>query len=91
MVVHELKTWPEYFQPIVDGTKTFDIRKDDRDFRVGDVLKLREYEPDRDEYTGRIVYHEIGFLIKGMWGVPKDVCVMSLLPCDAPKEGQESE
>jgi len=55
MTPHELKCWPEFFQPILDGTKTCEIRQDDRGFQVGDVLHLREWSPETQEYTGRCV------------------------------------
>lgn len=42
---HELKCHPEYFGRICRGQKTFEIRKNDRDFQVGDILVLREYDP----------------------------------------------
>jgi len=54
---HILKTWPEYFQPIASGTKTFEIRRNDRKqegyFQVGDHLLLKEYSAVICEYTGR--------------------------------------
>lgn len=59
---HELKTWPEFFQPILDARKTFEIRANDRDFRVGDELKLREWDPTTREYTGRDTTREIGYM-----------------------------
>jgi hypothetical protein len=50
---HELKTWPEYFQAVIDGTKTFEHRVNDRGFKNGDTLHLREYDPATKTYTGR--------------------------------------
>lgn len=46
--VIELKTWPEFFQPILDGVKTFEIRAHDRPFMVGSMLHLREFAPCRE-------------------------------------------
>ena len=40
---HELKIWPEYFDPVEAGLKTFEIRKNDRGFAMGDRLLLREF------------------------------------------------
>ncbi|EKE9396609.1 DUF3850 domain-containing protein, partial [Listeria monocytogenes] len=42
--VHELKILPEYYEDIVAGRKTFEIRKNDRDFQVGDYLILKEFK-----------------------------------------------
>lgn len=42
---HELKTLPVYFDAVLRGDKTFEVRKNDRDFQTGDVLVLREYDP----------------------------------------------
>jgi len=49
-IVHDLKTWPESFAPIQDGRKLHEVRKADRDFRVGDTLHLREW--DRMPFPG---------------------------------------
>lgn len=48
---HALKTWPEFFDAVCAGDKTFEVRRADRDFRVGDVLLLQRWEPDRGDYT----------------------------------------
>ena len=63
--VHDIKVWPDYFDRIEDGSKPFEIRKNDRDYHVGDVLNLQEYAPGPDEYTGRYVVKRVSFLISG--------------------------
>lgn len=53
MTTHALKTAPEHFQALMDGTKTAELRKDDRGFAVGDVLLLCEW--DRTELEPRYI------------------------------------
>lgn len=48
-MVHELKCWPKYFNAILDGSKTFEVRRNDRPYRVGDYLALNEYVPDSED------------------------------------------
>ena len=42
---HDLKTWPEYYQEVASGAKPFEYRLNDRDYKVDDVLHLREWVP----------------------------------------------
>lgn len=42
---HDLKCWPEFFDAIVDGRKTFEVRKNDRGYQTGDTLLLRKWDP----------------------------------------------
>lgn len=51
--IHDLKVWPDFFPSLLDGSKRFELREDDRGFQVGDYLRLREYAPGPDEYTGQ--------------------------------------
>ena len=59
-----LKTWPEYFQAILEGKKKFEFRKNDKGFRVGDVLWLDEYDNEEKDYTGRMCYRKITYILK---------------------------
>lgn len=59
MTIHDLKILPNFFEQVANGNKTFEIRKNDRNFKIGDVLLLREIEPTRSthepvRYTGRM-------------------------------------
>ncbi|MBO9706786.1 MAG: DUF3850 domain-containing protein [Caulobacter sp.] len=60
---HELKTWPKYFAAVRSGKKRFEIRRNDREFAVGDVLVLREFDPEADAYTGQVEERQITFLL----------------------------
>jgi len=42
---HELKVWPQYFCRVKDGSKTFEVRVNDRGFQPGDEVVLREFDP----------------------------------------------
>lgn len=44
--IHELKILPEYFEAVVSGNKRFEIRKDDRNYKKGDILRLNECQDD---------------------------------------------
>lgn len=45
-MTHELKCWPQYFCRVANGSKTFEVRVNDRGFQPGDLVVLREWEPD---------------------------------------------
>lgn len=57
---HHLKILPEYFEPVRYGLKTFEIRKNDRDFQVGDTLLLKEYEDGN--FTGNMLRAVINYI-----------------------------
>ena len=63
---HNLKCWPVPFAAIAKGIKTYEIRKNDRDFEVGDILILREWVPEDEKlwahYTGKSVVRVINYI-----------------------------
>lgn len=79
MAEQQLKTWPEFFEAVASGNKTFEVRRDDRYFRVGDVLVLREYEPTIKRYTGREIRRTVTYKLRGgRFGIDPDFCVLGL-------------
>ena len=59
----EKKAWPDFFQDIVDGKKTFDLRLAEFECKPGDTLVLKEWNPDTKGYTGRTIRKEITYVL----------------------------
>lgn len=76
---HELKTWPIYFQPLAKGKKTFEIRRDDRQYKEGDILVLKEWSKDSG-YTSNEVVARVEYLLRDdvVVGVPPGYVIMSI-------------
>jgi hypothetical protein len=76
--VHYLKTLTPFFNDIVSGIKTFEVRKNDRYYEVGDTLILEDFDPDTQKYkrgwvSKQIIYKlddrqfvKEGYVILGM-------------------------
>ena len=88
---HELKTWPGFFEATLTGKKKFEVRRNDRGFKVGDTLCLREWNPGEviwgkaieGEYTGRKMYVTVDYILSGYnWGIRHEFVVMSITPQD---------
>lgn len=63
MKKHNLKILPQYFEAVINGCKNFEIRKNDRFFKLNDILFLKEYNPIEKKYTGctakcKVIYIE---------------------------------
>lgn len=77
---HDLKTWPEHWDAVYRGWKTFELRKDDRGgFEVGDTLALHEYWPGNDRYTGRVCFRRVTHVLQGgQFGLEQGYVALSL-------------
>jgi hypothetical protein len=51
-VFHELKILPEYFEAVIGGLKSAEVRKNDRDYKVSDYLELKEWDALSEPFTG---------------------------------------
>lgn len=63
-MTHEKKVWPEYFQKILEGKKTFELRLADWECNEGDTLVLREWDPKTKDYTGRTLEKKATYVLK---------------------------
>jgi len=75
---HKLKTVQPFFSEVLSGVKTFEVRKNDRDFRTGDILQLAEWD-DRGEFTGRCLYVRVKYILNGgQYGIESGTVVMAI-------------
>lgn len=59
---HELKVLPGYFLALIGDFKTFEVRKKDRDYKVNDILILKEWNSDKG-YTGAKQIRKISYIL----------------------------
>lgn len=86
MTEHTVKSWTAFFQAIKSGDKTHDMRDMvDRDYRVGDILILNEYDPFKGEYTGDTCRVKITYITSAdtpcafsSAALAKGYCILSL-------------
>lgn len=82
MAVHELKCWPEPFRALWHGSKTHEVRFDDRGFKVGDTLVLRQWDPKTRRYNDGVcgeLYKQVTYISRGPdFGLPEGLVVMSV-------------
>lgn len=62
MTTHYVKSWAHFFDAIEAGKKLHDLRKLDRDYKVGDFLVLQRYDNINGEYTGEEIKVEITYI-----------------------------
>lgn len=81
-MIHELKTWIDYYTVVANGKKPFELRKNDRGFLAGHELLLREYDKEKEFYTGRRLHRRITYVLQGAeaeeLGLRKGFCIMGL-------------
>ena len=78
-MTHELKIIAEYLNAIMEGTKTFEIRKNDRNFKLGDHLLLRAWSPIFEKYTGGLIEVRITYI--SYFNQKEGYVVMSIKKC----------
>lgn len=87
-MIHELKIRPEYFKAVVLGDKMFEIRKNDRDFRVGDIIVLHEWDEERG-YTGKHTLVDITYVMTDTEFVKEGFAVLGIKLCSVRQSGSK--
>ena len=83
---HRVKSWPSFFEATLAGVKTHDVRRvSDRDYRVGDTLRLMEFDPEKQRYTGRELCVRITYITSAKLPcalseacLDSDYCILSI-------------
>lgn len=92
MTLHELKILHEYLIDVSIGKKTFELRKNDRDYQVGDLIRFidvreddsatnkNQIEPNIDENT----LYRITYVLKDVdqYGLDRDYCILAIKKLD---------
>lgn len=74
---HELKIYPKYFEDVISGKRSLRLEKNDRKYRVGDTLILKEW--DNIKYSGREARAEVIYLIDDKFvGIQPGYVVMGI-------------
>jgi uncharacterized protein YqfB (UPF0267 family) len=85
MEVHNVKSWAHFYDAIVKGDKTHDLRKNDRNYKVGDCLNLQRYDNINGVYTGERCIVVITYITSteipcafSSAVLDKDYCILSI-------------
>ena len=83
-VVHLLKCHPEPYDAMRAGLKHHEVRKDDRNYQVGDHLLLKRWDPKKERYyPGKQMQVEVTYKTNGgEYGLPKKLCVLTIQHID---------
>lgn len=79
---HDLKTIQPHFNHVWNNLKTFEIRKEDRNFKVGDLIRLHEYDPQSKTYSNRQATRIITHILRddSEFGLMPGYCILSIKP-----------
>jgi hypothetical protein len=78
MSTHVLKCKNPYFEECWHKRKPFEVRRCDRDFKEGDTVILKEYNPVGNIYSGREITAQISYILMKFDGIKKGYWVLGL-------------
>lgn len=83
-MTHALKTWKSYFEYQESGDKLFELRKDDRPYKIGDYFLSQEFDNNKNEYTGKETKYLITYILREaeFFGLKSGYCILQLKPIE---------
>lgn len=64
MATIEKKIWVDYYEDLLSGKKKYELRLGDFKVKEGDTLFLREWDKNKNEYTGRELKKKVTYARK---------------------------
>lgn len=80
-MIHDLKILPEYFEAIISGKKTFEVRKRDRDYKIGDLLVLNEIDVQTIHHTGNKCLVSVEYILDNDAFCKEGYIIMGIRVC----------
>lgn len=82
--VHQIRCGKTFFEDILKGVKSFTLRKNDRDYKVGDILEKMEF--DDGKHTGRTIKQEVIYKLEDFTGLVDGYCILGTKILEKPEE-----
>ena len=82
--VHQIRLGASSFEDACSNIKSFELRKNDRDYKKGDILELMEFADGRN--TGRMVRKLVTYILEDYTGLEDGFCIMATSLVD--KDGE---
>ncbi len=80
-MIHAVKCEKVYFDEMFFGNKTFEIRKNDRNYKAGDYLGVNEWLPEKEKYTGRSLLFKITYILDNQEFLQKNYVALGIRQC----------
>lgn len=76
--IHHVKCETVFFEDVVNDRKAFEVRKNDRDYQIGDDMVLMEWDKALQEFTGREERVTIIYMLEGYPGIEAGYCILGI-------------
>lgn len=78
--LHAIKCWRDFYRAIEAGDKKHELRKNDRNYQIDDILHLQEYDEITSTYTGQSMLVQVTYISRNVssWGLAEGFVIMSI-------------